>query len=95
MSHSEGKQFPAGRITPLLAAVREFKFNKYEDAEIAVAAGNYLPVDVYVFDKYGLVNSDETSSSEKTVAWHTGSDEKLKVAIAANYGATCYGYSFP
>jgi hypothetical protein len=76
-------------------AAQEFSFNKDEYAEVDVATGNYLPVDVYVFDSYGLVNSDETSSSDKTVAWHTGGDSKLKVAIAANYGATCYGYAIP
>ncbi|MGO9088937.1 MAG: hypothetical protein ACLQBK_27350 [Candidatus Sulfotelmatobacter sp.] len=76
-------------------AAQEFSFNKDEYAEIAVSTGQYLPVDVYVFDSYGLVNSDETSATDKTVAWHTGGDSKLKVALAANYGATCYGYYIP
>jgi hypothetical protein len=76
-------------------AAQEFKFNTDEYAEVAVSTGEYLPVDVYVFDNYGLVNSDETSATDKTVAWHTGGESKLKVAIAANYGATCYGYYIP
>jgi len=76
-------------------ANQEFTFNKNEYAEIRVFTGDYLPVDVYVSDKNGLVNSDDTPSALKTVAWQNGSDRTLKVAIAANYGATCYGFYVP
>jgi len=74
---------------------REFRFNKYEYAEVRVTTGDYLPVDVYVIDKYGVVNSDESSSTTKVVAWTTGGDEKITVALKAAYGATCYGFYIP
>jgi len=76
-------------------AAREFKFTKHEYAEVRVTTGDYLPVDVYVIDRYGVVNSDETSSTTKVVAWTTGGDEHITIALKAAYGATCYGYYIP
>jgi len=77
------------------AAASEFNFNKNENAGIILSTGNSLPVDLFVLDKYGVVASDESSSADKTLAWHTAGEGKLKVALVANYGATCYAIYIP
>jgi hypothetical protein len=77
-------------------AASEFRFNKNEDAGVVLSTGNYLPVDIYVFDDSGgLITGDDSSSNNKTVAWHTGKEVKLVVAIKANYGGTCYAAYIP
>jgi hypothetical protein len=76
-------------------ATSQFNFNRNEDAGVLVSTGDYLPVDIYVFDGNGLVTSDESSSSAKAVAWHTVRGGNLRVALAANYGATCYAIYIP
>jgi len=72
-------------------AASKFRFNRHEYADVSVSTGNDLPVDVYVIDRYGIVNSDESSSANKVVAWTTGGDESITIAVKAAYGATCYG----
>lgn len=73
----------------------EYTFKRNEDAAVSVSTGDYLPVDIYVYDSHGLVTSDESTSTTKVVTWYMLNEGKIRVLLAAHYGATCYGIYIP